>query len=112
LLVKVQLHSVRFFNVAALVLIAACATAEPALRARVPPAVQADKIEVLEGAIEVLVEDSDKGSRILYFLLSADRRITLRFMSPPANLLTGTRVRVRGQWAEDGAFVVTTFELL
>jgi hypothetical protein len=105
------LDSVRFFNVAAIVLIGACATSEPVLRARVLHAVQAAET-VLEGTMEVLIEDSDKGSRILYFLLSADRRVTLRFMSPPTNLSSGTRVRVRGQWAEDGALVVTTFEPL
>jgi len=62
--------------------------------------------------MEVLIEDLEKGSRILYFLISGDRRVTLRFTIPPTNLPTGTRVRVRGRWAEDGALIVTTFERL
>jgi hypothetical protein len=111
-LVKIQSDSVKLFNIAATVLIGACGTFAPDLRARVPPVLQADETAVLEGTMEVLIEDSDQGSRILYFLTFGDRRVALRFMSPPANLTTGTRVRVRGRWAEDGQFIVTTFERL
>lgn len=111
-LVKIQSDSVRLFNVAATVLIGACATFAPDLRARVPSDLQADETVLLEGTMEVLIEDSDQGSRILYFLISGDRRAALRFLSPPPNLTTGTRVRVRGRWAEDGPLIVTTFERL
>ncbi|MND03995.1 hypothetical protein D3C83_240660 [compost metagenome] len=62
--------------------------------------------------MEVLVEDLEQSSRILYFLISGEQRVPLRFMTPPRDLLTGTRVRVRGRWAKDGAFDVATFERL
>jgi hypothetical protein len=101
---------VSFLNIWAIVLIGACATPAPDVRARVPSAAQAEETVVLEGTMEVLIEDSAPSGRILYFLIAGERRVPLRFMSPPANLPTGARVRVRGQWAKDGALVVTTFE--
>jgi hypothetical protein len=108
----VQLDPVKFLKVAvtAFVLLGACATPEPVRGAPMPPAALAQATAVLEGTMEVVIEDSDQGSRTLYFLISGDQRVPLRFTSPPANLTTGTRVRVGGQWAEDGALIVVTFE--
>ena len=63
---------------------------------------------VLEGTLEVVIEDSEAGSRILYFLKSADRRIALQIERPPANLTTGLRVRVSGSWIDADSFRVTT----
>ena len=105
----------RFISIAAFVLVGACAcataTSEAVRFAPMPAVAQAEANEMLEGTIEVLIEDSDQGSRMLYFLLiSSDQRVPLRFASPPPNLTTGTRVRVRGRRAEDGALVVTSFE--
>ena len=68
---------------------------------------------VIEGTLEVLIEDSARGSRRLYFLNSNDRRISLRFANPPGNVVTGTRVRVRGRWDPgETAFAVTSIERL
>ena len=66
---------------------------------------------VLEGTLEVLIEDSDRGSHTIYFLI-ADRRVPLQLTSPPPNLTTGTRVRVRGQWQQDGALAVAALEIV
>lgn len=65
---------------------------------------------VLEGTLEVLIEDSDQGSRILYFLKSGGRRIALQMKRPPANLTTGLRVRVSGGWIDSDTFRVTTIK--
>jgi MG2 domain-containing protein len=68
------------------------------LRASLPPAVQ-DYIEEeveLEGVLEILHEDSDTGSRYLYFLEVAGQRFSLHFATEPPDLLTGSRVRVTG----------------
>jgi hypothetical protein len=67
---------------------------------------------VLEGTLEVLIEDSDQGSRILYFLKSGDRRFGLLIERPPANLTTGLRVRVSGGWIDSETFRVTTLKRL
>jgi hypothetical protein len=75
-----------------------------------PSRAQADM--VLEGVVEVIVEDSVSGSRTLYFLISDDRRIQLRLSVHPPNLTSGTRVRVVGRYDEDGTFVVSTLEKL
>jgi hypothetical protein len=76
-----------------------------------PPVAQAGREAVLEGTMEVLIEDSDRGSRTLYFLISRDRRrVTLRFLTAPTNLSTGTRVRVRGRWEKGDTLVVTKIE--
>jgi hypothetical protein len=101
---------VRFLSVAAFVLAGACSTPYQLRGARLPQVDQAEANVVLEGSMEVLIEDSKPSSRILYFLISGDRRVPLRFMSPPPNLTTGTRVRVRGRWAEDHVLVVTSLE--
>jgi hypothetical protein len=50
-----------------------------------------------EGTLEVLVEDRDDGSRMLFSLeLDSGDRYALYFVSQPTNLLTGERVRVSG----------------
>ena len=69
------------------------------LRASLPPAVQALVEEELEaeGELEVLHEDRDVGSRFVYFLKTARRRLALRFAAhPPTHLATAARVRVTG----------------
>ena len=66
---------------------------------------------VLEGTVEVLVEDSNQGSRRLYFLTTADMRVPLRFSQSP-NLLTGAHIRVHGRWAANGELEVTSFEVI
>ena len=75
-----------------------------------PPAGKPGTEAVVEGDLEVLIEDSDRGSRTLYFLLSGTRRIRLRFLADPPELATGTRVRVQGRWDKDGMLVVTSIE--
>ena len=75
-----------------------------------PPAGKPGTEAVLEGTLEVLVEDSDRSSRTLYFLLSGDARIRLRFLTDPPQLVTGTPVRVHGRWNDDGTLVVTSIE--
>jgi uncharacterized lipoprotein YajG len=107
--VRIQSHSLAVLEVVALVLVSACAAQEPVRGTVTPPAAQADAETVLEGTMEVLIEDSDQGSRMLYFLISGDRRVTLRFLTRPLNLTTGTRVRVRGRW-EDSTLVVSAIE--
>lgn len=57
---------------------------------------------MLEGHLEVLIEDSDRGSRTLYCPISDDGRVPLRFIVDPPDFTTGTRVRVRGLWEADG----------
>jgi len=66
----------------------------------------------LEGTLEVLIEDSRQGSRILYFLKSGDSRISLQIERPPPNLTTGLRVRVSGGWIDSETFRVTTIKRL
>jgi len=65
---------------------------------------------MLEGTLEVLVEDSSQGSRTRYFLTTGDTRVALRFSRSP-NLLTGARIRVRGQWNADGELDVASYEV-
>ena len=73
------------------------------------PAAQ-DAQEVLEGDLEVIIEDSASGSRTLYFLVTGHDRIPLRFVTAPGNLRTGTRVRARGNYEAGGRFVVVSLE--
>ena len=107
---RVQLGSMKYFGVAALVLAGVCAIAATARSTPLAPFAQADADAVLEGTMEVVIEDSDQVSRTLYFLIAGDGRVPLRFESPPPNLTTGARVRVHGRWADDGTLVVTSFE--
>jgi len=69
-----------------------------------------DAQEVLEGNLEVIIEDSSGGSRTLYFLITGRDRIPLRFVTAPRNLRTGTRVRARGNYEDGGRFVVVSLE--
>jgi hypothetical protein len=101
-----------FIHVAALVLSLACASPESGRRAPMPLVAQGDAQTVLEGTMEVLVEDADQGSRTLYFLIAGNQRVPLRFLRRPLNLTTGTRVRVRGRWDENHTLVVATIERL
>jgi hypothetical protein len=99
-------------SVVAFVLASGCASPE-VLRGAVKPTVgQAEAETTLEGNVEVITEDSDQGSRTLYFLIFGDRRVPLRFTAKPLNLATGTRVRVRGRWEPDDALLVTAIEKL
>jgi len=86
--------------------------AAPSRDAPRPAIGQAQADETLEGGVEVLIEDSDRGSRTLYFLISDDRRIALRFTVKPGNLMTGARIRVGGWYEPDGTFVVRSLERL
>ena len=88
----------------------ACASATVAGGAQTSPFGQVQTDAVLEGHVEVLIEDSDRGSRRLYFLISNEGRVPLRLTADPPNLTTGTRVRLRGLWDADGTFVVGTIE--
>jgi len=101
-----------FVNVTAFVLATACASPEVLRGAARPPVGQSEAETTLEGKMEVITEDSDQGSRTLYFLIVGDRRVPLRFTARPLNLITGTRVRVRGQSDPDGTLVVSAIEKL
>jgi hypothetical protein len=90
---------------------ACAAIAAPPVSAR-PPAGQDPAEVVLEGHWEVLVEDSTSGSRTTYFLILDDRRVSLRFAARPPDFPTSTRVRIRGAYEADGAFLVSGVERL
>src|SRR6185503_11420115 len=94
---------------AGLVFPAGCATASRPDGAPAAQSVPSDADATLDGTLEVLVEDSNGGSRILYFLIN-ERRVPLRLANRP-NLTTGTHVRVRGRWQPEGEFEVTTLEV-
>lgn len=66
---------------------------------------------MLEGTLEVLIEDSTQGSRTHYFLVTDGMRVSLRFSRSP-NLLTGAHLRVRGRWTADGELEVGSFEVV
>ena len=68
-------------------------------RAALPPAVQAyiEQEVDIEGMLEVMYEDHDDHSRLLYYLETAGERLSLHFAdNRPEHLLTGARVRVKG----------------
>jgi hypothetical protein len=75
-----------------------------------PLVAQGDAQTVLEGTLEVLIEDRAHDSRTLYFLTSGDQRVPLQFLQPPLNFTTGARVRVRGRWDKNHTLVVTSIE--
>jgi Bacterial Ig domain/Gametolysin peptidase M11 len=83
-----------------------------AIRASLPPAVQAyveEEVEV-EGELEVMYEDYDQDSRLLYFLEAAGEQLSLHFAAdPPTDLLTGAQVRVKGVQV-DGALALESGE--
>jgi Gametolysin peptidase M11/NPCBM-associated, NEW3 domain of alpha-galactosidase len=63
---------------------------------------------VLEGELEVSYEDSATSARLLHFLHTDNRRVPLSFQDGTApDLMTGSRVRVRGD-LKDGAVTTTT----
>ena len=51
----------------------------------------------LDGELEVQIEDSVAGSRVHHFLKVGDKRVRLRFPDSGPEMLSGTRVRARGQ---------------
>ena len=54
-------------------------------------------VEEIEGQLQILYEDSDAGSRLLFGLKTASERLSLQFAGEaPTHLLTGAKVRVRG----------------
>ena len=68
-------------------------------RAALPPAVQAyiEQEVDIEGMLEVMYEDHDDHSRLLYYLETAGERLLLHFADHrPEHLLTGARIRVKG----------------
>lgn len=69
-----------------------------AVRAGLPAAVQSYVEEEvgLEGELEVLHEDYARRSRYVHFLQTSTERLSLHFAGAAPQLLTGTRVRVRG----------------
>ena len=50
----------------------------------------------LDGELEVQIEDSVAGSRVHHFLKFGDKRVRLRFPGNGPEMLSGTRVRARG----------------
>jgi len=82
-----------------------------AVRASLPPAAQAyiEKAVEAEGELEVLVEDRHNGSSVHYRLnRDTEGPLSLYFAAdPPRDLLTGSRVRVRGVQV-DGALALTS----
>lgn len=69
-----------------------------ALRSSLPPEVQAyvEEEVTVEGLLEVLHEDGERGSRYLHFLQIHGQRLSLHFAGDAPSLLTGSRVRVSG----------------
>jgi hypothetical protein len=68
-------------------------------RAALPPAVQAyiEQEVDIEGTLEVIDEDYEEYSRLLYYLETAGERLSLHFADHrPEHLLTGAKIRVKG----------------
>ena len=90
-----------------------CARPELVRAAQVSSVAQPGTETVLEGSLEVIIEDAGQGSRTRHFLIFGERRVPLRFTSnPPTNLITGTRVRVKGRWEAEETLVVSAIETL
>ena len=69
------------------------------MRAGFPPQVEGaiEAGQQATGVLQVLVEDRRDGARLHYGLRTASERLSLHFArTAPANLLTGSRVRVKG----------------
>jgi hypothetical protein len=97
--------------IVALLCSAACAPPARGQVASVQASPDSAAEAVLEGTLEVLVEDSSQGSRTVYFLSTSDMRVELRFSKSP-NLITGAHIRVHGRWAGDKEIQVASFEIL
>jgi hypothetical protein len=68
------------------------------LNAALAQSVRPSPVDDVEGILEILHEDSDHGSRYHYFLNTGAGRLILNFAKqPPTHLLSGARVRVRGE---------------
>jgi hypothetical protein len=67
---------------------------------------------VVDGTLEIIVEDQKERSRILYFLVVDQQRIPLRFQARPSQLTTGMKVRIRGVWQPDHALLVSRIDRL
>jgi len=106
------MHSrlVGLIGLAVLVLACRVGTTESRLAQTPPSAGKPGTEAVIVGELEVLVEDSDRGSRVLYFLMWNSQRISLRFQGTAPDLTSGTRVRVQGRWGDDGSLAVTSIE--
>lgn len=101
-----------FLSLVLYVLAAGCAGTGLVQCVGAAPLTQPAAETVLEGELEVLIEDSNTGSRTLYVLVAGNQRVPLRFTINPPGLSTGTRVRVHGHWDPEGTLVVTSFEKL
>jgi hypothetical protein len=68
------------------------------IRANLPTQIRAQLEEevTVEGRLEIFHEDTPRGGRYEYGVQTASGRYTLHFADPPADLLTGAWVRVRG----------------
>ena len=98
------------FAALGITLAAACASGAPLPGGTTGSLAQPEPETVIEGELEVLVEDAAAGSRTVYHLITAKQRIELRFAGTGPALITGTPVRVRGRWDADGALVVSSLE--
>jgi hypothetical protein len=87
--------------VIAALLTAGCAGGKPVRTAESTPNATPSADAVLEGTLELLIEDAPPASRIVYYLIAEGRRVTLRISRPSGDLVTGDRVRVRGVWNTD-----------
>jgi len=89
-----------------LALVASCCAGHPARAAgqngKGETAVEGASVE-LEGELDVLYEDDDRGGRLRHFLIERDRRIPLYFEDGAArDIPSGTRVRVTGRMRKEG----------
>jgi Gametolysin peptidase M11/NPCBM-associated, NEW3 domain of alpha-galactosidase len=62
----------------------------------------------LDGTLEVQYEDYDGGARLRHFLKTPTGRLELTFPGEPPDLLTGSRVRVRGTERSDGTLMLSS----
>jgi len=89
-----------------LALVASCCAGHPARAAgqngKGETAVEGASVE-LEGELDVLYEDDDRGGRLRHFLIERDRRIPLYFEDgADRNIPSGSRIRVTGRMRKDG----------
>lgn len=70
----------------------------PGLRAGLPPGARPylEESVRVEGELEAVYEDSERASRLRYFLKAGDDRFSLHFASKPPALPSGARIRVEG----------------